>query len=178
MEAADTKTTSFDPVLRLVMTIRIECGPFETVGDTGKGIRRIMTFTGGTFEIPAQRGGTFTTPAVRGVVLGGYDWQVLHSERLAELDARYNLRTDDGHLIYVRASGRRYATPEVLQRLLRGEPAQRGPDYYGASTPLIETAAPGLEWMNHHAFIGNSRSEPNAQNLRVFAVDYGGPPLG
>jgi hypothetical protein len=30
--------------------------------------------------------------------------------------------------------------------------------------------------MNHHAFIGNSRGEPNAQNLRVFAVDYGGPP--
>jgi hypothetical protein len=166
-----------DPVLRLVMTLRVDCTPFEAVGDMGKGIRRIMHLTGGTFEIPAQTGGTFSTPAVRGVVLGGYDWQILHSDSLAELDARYNLRTDGGHLIYVRASGRRYASPEILQKLLRGEPAERGPDYYGASTPIIETGAPELLWMNHHAFIGNSRSEPNAQNLRVFAVDYGGPPL-
>jgi hypothetical protein len=168
---------ALDPVLRLAMTLRVDCMPFETVGETGKGIRRIMHLTGGTFEIPAQTGGTFSTQAVKGTVLSGYDWQLLHSDQLAELDARYNLRTDDGHLIYVRASGRRYASPEILQKLMRGEPAQRGPDYYGASTPIIETAAPGLAWMNHHAFIGNSRSEPNAQNLRFFVVDYGGPPV-
>ena len=164
-----------DPMLRLAMMMRVECTPFETVGDMGKGIRRIMTLTGGSFEVLAQTGGTFSTPAVKGVVLGGYDWQILHSDRYAELDARYNLRTDDGHLIYVRASGRRYATPEVLQKLMRGEPAQRGPDYYGASTPIIETGAPDLLWMNHHAFIGNSRSEPGVQNLRFFVFDYGGP---
>jgi hypothetical protein len=164
-----------DPILRLVMTMRITCTPFETIGDMGKGVRRVMHLTGGTFEIPAQRGGTFSTPAVKGAVLGGYDWQILHSERYAELDARYNLRSEDGHLIYVRASGRRYATPETLQKLMRGEPAPRGPDYYGASTPLIETGKPELLWMNHHAFIGNARSEPNAQHLRIFAVDYGEP---
>jgi hypothetical protein len=157
------------------MTLRVECTAFETVGDIGKGIRRIMTLTGGTFEVPAQSGGTFSTPAVKGVVLGGYDWQVLHSDRLAELDARYNLRTEAGHLIYVRATGRRYASPEILRKLLRGEPAARGPDYYGASTPVIETGAPELLWMNHHAFIGNSRSEPDAQHLRFFVVDYGNP---
>lgn len=164
-----------DPVLRLAMTIRLECTPFEIVGDMGKGVRRIMTFTGGTFDIPAQAGVTFSTPAVKGVVVGGNDWQILHSDRLAELDGRFQLRTEDGHLIYVRASGRRYASPENLQKLFRGEPVQRGPDYYGASTPLIETAAPGLEWMNHHAFIGNSRSEPGAQNLRFFVVDFSAP---
>lgn len=163
-----------DPVLRLAMTLRVDCTPFEIVGDMGKGTRRIQTLTGGTFEIPAQTGGTFSTRATKGVVLGGYDWQILHSDRYAELDARYNLRTEDGHLIYVRASGRRYASPEVLQKLLRGEPASRGPDYYGASTPLIETGAPDLLWMNHHAFIGNARSEANVQHLRFFVVDYGG----
>lgn len=165
-----------DPVLRLAMLMRVECTPFETVGDMGKGIRRIQTLTGGSFTIPAQTGGTFSTPRIDGIVLGGHDWQILHSDRYAELDARYNLRTDDGHLIYVRASGRRYATPDILQKLMRGEAVQRGPDYYGASTPLIETGAPDLLWMNHHAFIGNSRSEPGVQNLRFFVVDYGGPP--
>ena len=55
---------------------------------------------------------------------------------------------------------------------MRGEPAKRGPDYYGVSTPLIETGDPDLLWMNYHAFVGNSRSEPNVQNLRIFTIDY------
>jgi hypothetical protein len=93
--------SNIDPVLRLVMTVKIDCTPFETVGQMGKGVRRIMQLTGGTFEILAQTGGTFSTPAVRGVVLGGYDWQILHSDSLAELDVRYNLRTERGDLIYV-----------------------------------------------------------------------------
>jgi hypothetical protein len=29
--------------------------------------------------------------------------------------------------------------------------------------------------MNHHAFIGNARSEKNVQHLRFFVVDYCGP---
>jgi hypothetical protein len=162
-----------DPVLKLAVTIKLAYKPFETVGDMGKGTRRIMTVTGGTFEIPAQKGITFETPHVKGTVEGGYDWQILHSERLATLDTRFQLRAESGHLIYVRAEGRRYASPENLQKLLRGEPVQRGADYYGASTPIFETIAPGLAWINHHAFIGTSRTEPGFQNLRFFVVDYG-----
>lgn len=177
IKSADATIPNIDPVLRLAMTMQVECGPFEMVGEMGKGIRRVQQLKGGRFEILAQRGGSFETPAKKGVVLGGYDWQILHGESLAELDARYNLRTDDGHLIYVRAAGRRYATPEILARLMRGEPAQRGRDYYGASTPLIETGDPDLLWMNHHAFVGNSRSEPGVQNIRFFVVDYGGLPV-
>ena len=53
--------STIDPVLRLAMTLRVQCTPFETVGDMGKGIRRIMHLTGGTFEIPGQTAGTFPT---------------------------------------------------------------------------------------------------------------------
>ena len=72
---ASMATDIIDPVLRLVMTLRVECTPFEIVGETGKGTRRLMHLQGGTFEIPAQIGGTFATPAKRGIVVGGYDWQ-------------------------------------------------------------------------------------------------------
>ena len=167
---------NIDPVLRLAMTLRVNCTAFETVGNIGKGVRRVQTLTGGTFEVPAQTGGTFSTPSVKGIVLGGYDWQILHSDRYAELDARYNLRTDEGHLVYVRASGRRYGGEGGGGRVMGGEPEQSGHNYYGASTPIIEKGVPELAWMNHHAFIGNSRSEPGVQNLRFFVVDYGGPP--
>ena len=50
-----------------------------------------------------------------GTVVGGADWQILHGESLAELDARITLRTDDGHFILLRASGRRFAPPDVLK---------------------------------------------------------------
>jgi len=128
-----------DPVLKLAVTIRLSYRPYETVGDMGKGVRRIMNVTGGTFEIRAQKGVTFETPEVKGAVIGGFDWQILHSERLASLDTRFQLRSDDGHLIYVRAEGRRYASPENLKKLFRGEPVQRGrrflrrriPRFYG-----------------------------------------------
>ena len=43
------------------------------------------------------------------------------------------------------------------------------------SAVSIETGSPELLWMNHHAFIGNARSEKNVQHLRFFVVDYGGP---
>jgi hypothetical protein len=164
--------TDIDPFLRLVMTVRLECTPFEVIGETGKGTRRVQELTGGTFEIFEQTGGTFTTPGKKGIVLGGYDWQMLHSDSLVSLDVRYKMQTDDGHPIYFSALGRRYASPDVLQQIMRGEPARRGANYYGVSTPLIETGDPDLLWMNYHAFVGNSRSEPGIHNVRIFTVDY------
>ena len=57
---------NINPVLRLAMTLRVNCTAFEAVGDMGKGVRRVQTLTGGTFS----------RPSVKGIVLGGYDWQI------------------------------------------------------------------------------------------------------
>ncbi len=160
-----------DPVFRLAFTTHVEVGPWQVIGEMGKGVRRILPMLGGTFHIPAQKGGTFETPEVKGTVVSGADWQILHSESLASLDARITLLTQDGHYIFLRAEGRRYASPEVLKRLVAGEVVQRT-DYYGASSTVIETSAPGLEWMNHHLFIGNARTEKAMHHVRYFVVDY------
>lgn len=167
--AADVKLV--DPICRHVLTTHAEVGPMQVVGQMGKGLRRILPMVGGTFEIPAQKGCTFETPEVKGVIVSGADWQILHSDSLAELDARITLRTDDGHYILLRASGRRYAPPDVLNRLLAGDPVRRN-EYYGCSSTVIETSAPGLEWMNYHQFIGNARTEKSVHHVRYFAVDY------
>ena len=160
-----------DPIVRHVMTIHAEYGPPQTVGPTGKGTRRIHPILGGTFEILAVSGGTFESPATTGTVTGGGDWQMLHGDALSLLDARITLKTSDGHYIYVQAAGRRYAPPEVLRRLLNGEPVQRR-EYYGVSSTTIETSAPGLTWMNYHQFLGNARTEKSVHHIRYFAVDY------
>lgn len=160
-----------DPVCRQVMTVDVEVGPFQVVGPMGKGTRRILPYLGGTFRIAAQTGGSFRTPEVSGTVAGGADYQVLHGDSLVELDARMTLRTDDGHYLLVRAAGRRFAPPAVVQRLLAGDPVGRD-EYYGCSATVVETGAPGLEWMNYHQFIGNARTEKNVHHVRYFAIDY------
>ena len=160
-----------DPVCTLAFTTSVEVGPWQVVGDMGRGIRRILPMLGGTFRIPAQKAGTFKTPEVKGTVVGGADWQILHSESLAELDARITLKTDDGHFILLRASGRRFAPPDVLKRLIAGDAVQRD-EYYGVSSTVVETSAPGLAWMNYHQFIGNARTEGNVHHVRYFAIDY------
>lgn len=160
-----------DPVLVHLIDIRAAYTPWETIGAVGKGTRRVMRMTGGTFRIRAVKGGTFDAPATAGIVVAGADYQLVHGPDFAELDVRFDLRTDSGHLIHVRAAGRRYGPPEVIQRLQQGLPVGRH-EYYGASAPAIETAAPGLEWMSYRQFIGQSRTEPDAQNLRFFVVDY------
>jgi len=167
--ATDVKLV--DPICRYVLTTHAEVGSMQMVGQMGKGLRRILPILGGTFHIPSQKGCTFETPEIKGVVVGGADWQILHSDSLAELDARITLRTDDGHYILLRASGRRYAPPDVLKRLLAGDPVGRN-EYYGCSSTVIETSAPGLEWMNYHQFIGNARTEKSVHHVRYFAIDY------
>jgi hypothetical protein len=167
--ATDVKLV--DPICRHVLTTHAEVGSMQVVGQMGKGLRRILPMVGGTFDIPSQKGGTFETPEVKGVIVSGADWQILHSDSLAELDARITLRTSDGHYILLRASGRRYAPPDVLKRLLAGDPVRRN-EYYGCSSTVIETSAPGLEWMNYHQFIGNARTEKSVHHVRYFAIDY------
>ena len=160
-----------DPVCRLALITHVEVGPWQTVGDMGRGVRRILPMLGGTFEIPAQKAGSFSTPQVQGTVVGGADWQVLHGDSYSELDARITLRTEGGHYLLLRASGRRYAPPDVIKRLLAGDPVQRD-EYYGCSATVIETSAPELKWMNYHQFIGNARTEGNVHHVRYFAIDY------
>ena len=166
-----TEIKSVDPVCRLALTTRVEVGPIQLIGDSGHGIRRILPMLGGSFHIPAQNAGTFNTLEVKGTIVGGADWQVLHGDSLSELDARITLKTDSGHYILLRASGRRFAPPGVLKRLLAGEPVGRD-EYYGCSATVAETSAPGLEWMNHHQFIGNARTEQSIHHVRYFAIVY------
>ena len=67
------------PGLAFAFEIKVELGPVQEVGQAVHGERRIIPITGGTFE----------GPGIRGRVLnGGADWQIVHADGLAELDAR------------------------------------------------------------------------------------------
>ncbi len=93
--AAQTPSTT--PELEYVMQLRVTCDPAIPVGATS---------TGSRLTIPIN-GGSFSGPRLRGEVLkGGADFQLHHADTgRTDLEALYNIRTDDGVTIHVRNRG-------------------------------------------------------------------------
>jgi hypothetical protein len=131
------------PLLTFVVELKVKVAAPMEVGDIPAGRRRVIEILGGTVE----------GPLVKGVVLpGGADWQIIRNDGVAFLDARYMLKTEDGALIYVSNTGLRHGPPEVMKKLIAGEPVP--PDsYYFWSSPVFETAAPQYICLQRHVFI-------------------------
>jgi hypothetical protein len=62
------------------------------------------------------------------------------------------MQTVGGDLLYVQSRGVRHGPAEVLARLGRGEDVDPSECTFRAVTQL-ETAAPGLDWLNKGVFI-------------------------
>jgi len=115
-------------------------------------------------------GGRVSGPGMEGVVLpGGADFQLIRPDGVAEIEARYVLRLDDGALVYVVNQGLRTAAPEDMARLLRGEavPPER---VYFRTAPRFETAAPRLSWLHARLFLGEGERRPDRVLVRVTAL--------
>ena len=92
--------------------LAVDVGDIVTMGAGPLGERRIVAILGGTFD----------GPQMRGIVLpGGNDWQLVRSDGVLDIDARYALRTEAGDTIRVVSQGYRHGPPEVLAALARGE---------------------------------------------------------
>jgi hypothetical protein len=130
------------------------------LGDTPAGRRRIIAVTGGSF----------TGERLRGRVLpGGADWQLIRADRVASLDARYTLETDDGALIYVENRGYRHGPPEVITRLAAGEPVDPT-SYYMRTTPWFETSDSRYGWLNRIVCVASGARRAADVELQVFEV--------
>jgi len=104
------------------------------------------------------------------VMPGGADWQVVRSDGFTELDTRYTLETDKGEIIYVQNPGMRHAAPEVMKRLLAGEPVDPASVYF-RTVPKFETASPGLQWLTRAVFVGMGERYPNDVRIRFFRLE-------
>ena len=109
-------------------------------------------------------------PKLFGKVLpGGADYQMLRSDGVSELEARYVIELQEGGLVYVENRGIRFGPPELMEKLRRGEPADPSLIYFRA-TPRFETSAPGYEWLMQKLFICSGARYPDRVELRVFEV--------
>ena len=138
----------------------IELAPPQELGAGPLGRRRIVGITGGRF---------FGERLSGRVLAGGADWQVIRTDGVADLDARYTLETHDGALIYVRNRGYRHGPEEVLRRIARGENVDPG-QYYMRTTPLFETGDARYAWLNRIVCVATGARRAAAVELEVFEV--------
>ena len=153
-------STETPPQLEFIFAVRVTVSAPLDLGDVAKGGRRIIPISGGEFSGPQMRGT---------VIPGGADWQVLRHDGVAELEARYTLRTDDGALIYVRNLALRHGPPEVIAALAAGEPVSPG-SYYFRGTTFFETGAARYAWLTKTIVVCTGERAPASVRLRFYQL--------
>jgi hypothetical protein len=146
---------SKEPIFR----IRAELGEIVEAGRTPYGGRRVIEILGGTVE-----------GRVNGrIMTGGADWQIIRSDGVADVQARYVLETDKGARILVTSNGLRHGPPEVLERIAKGEDVDSSL-YYFRTVMRFEASEPSLDWLNRIIAIARGKRDRVAVSLDVFEV--------
>ena len=148
------------PKLEFLFEARVTVDPPQEIGDVGKGRRRIVPISGGEFSGPDLRGD---------VLAGGADWQILRSDGVAELEARYTLRTDDAALIHVRNIALRHGPAEVMAALAEGWPADPQRYYFRGAT-FFETGAARYGWLARQIVVCTGAREQARVRLQFYRV--------
>lgn len=149
------------PILAFLTSLVIEVAEPLEVGPTIEGTRRV---------IPIQ-GGTASGPRLNGRILpGGADFQLLKSETLTELEAKYVIETTSGERIYVANFGLRTGSPEDISALVRGEevPPER---IYFRCTPRLLSAGEEWAWLASRILLGVGTRLPAEVRLDIWIVE-------
>lgn len=136
--AAPTTEFAFEEVVKL--------GPAIEVGQTAKGIRRIIPITGGRFEGPGLKGE---------IIPGSWDWQLTRPDGCTEVEADYFIKTDDGVMI------------NVLNKGVICMPAGGGPPAPVRTLPVFEAPIGKYDWLSKAAFVGTLEGADPAEGPAV-----------
>ena len=148
------------PELRHVCDIEVSVGPIRELGPTPHGRRRIIPILAGTVRGPLLDGE---------VVPGGADWQYVRSDGVVELKAGYSIRTSDGAEIAITNRGLRRATPDIMDRLSRGEIVDPALVYF-RTVPVFEAPEGPYAWLNQSIFVAAAARYPDNVQIRVFEL--------
>ncbi len=157
---AQQSDTPQAPGLSFVGQLTVRIGAPYVVGETPHGLRRIIPILGGTVKGPDLKGE---------ILPGGSDWQIVRKDGVAEVEAHYQFKTDDGVIIYIKNVGLRVATPDVAARIARGE--QVSPtEYYFRSIPQFEAPAGKYAWMNNAIYVCKAFRNPESVVIQVWKL--------
>jgi hypothetical protein len=142
-----------------LFTLSSDVGELISLGPCPLGERRVVYIAGGTFE----------GPAMRGEVIGGADWQILRSDGVLELNARYAIRERSGAVIQVISDGYRFGPPEIMAQLARGEDVDSA-SYYFRATTRFETGDQDLAWLNKTIAVATAERKARRVDVRAWRL--------
>lgn len=143
-----------------LFTIRVTVDALHDVGPVPLGTRHLDMLGAGTFEGPKLKGE---------VLPGGIDQKIFRADGAMNPNVRMVLKTDDNALIYMHYTGVRYGTPDVMDRIAKGETVDPS-EYYLRNTPYFETSAPKYDWLNRIVSVGVGRRMPDHAAYDVFQI--------
>jgi hypothetical protein len=151
-KGAPTPTVSIES--EYLGTLDIELDPSQPVGP-----RFIVNVRSGTLRGP-KINATIVPPAG--------DWLVPMPDGSLRIDVRASLKTDDGDFILYEANGVIERTPEVAERLARGERITSNESYFIA-TPRFSTTSQKYGWLNRLQMVAKlvSIERPPAQQGKL-----------
>lgn len=135
--------------------------PAQELGVTTYGNRRIINILGGTFECPKLKGK---------ILSGGAAWQTVRADGTADLVAQYTLQTDDGALIYIVNKGIRHASPDILDRMKKGENVDPA-HYYMRTAATFETSYEKYQWLNKIIAVASGARLADEVVIRFYQVN-------
>ena len=148
------------PQLQFFADLSVQVDKPQEVGRVFNAQRRVIPILGGDVTGDGWRGR---------ILPGGADFQLIASDTVAQLDARYVVETDAGDRIFVMNRALRSAPAEVTAKLIRGEPVDPALVYFRC-VPVFETGSKTFAWINERIFVGTGVRHPDRVEIRVFMV--------
>jgi flavin-dependent dehydrogenase len=142
-----------------IFHIHADLGEIVDAGATPYGGRRVIEILGG--RVTGRLNGRIMT--------GGADWQIIRTDGVADIQARYVIETDGGSRVLVMSSGLRHGPPDVLAAIARGEKTDPS-SYYFRTVLRFEASDPSLAWLNRILAIARGERERLVVKLDVFEV--------
>ena len=143
-----------------IFVITSPLGGIQMLGGTPYGERRIIDIQGGTVEGPKLKGK---------VLPGGADWQIVRSDGVVHLTARYTIETEAGGLVLVNAEGYRHGPPDVMAALARDETVDPS-RYYFRTCDAVRDLGAGAAWLNRILAIGYGARANRQVTIQVHEV--------
>jgi hypothetical protein len=144
---------------RHLFALREQVPPLLVVGQTPNGFRRVGLVQGGSFE----------GDRLSGVVVSGNDWQSVRTDSCIKLDVRLVLKTSDGALIVMTYTCLRAGSPEIIEKLDKGEFVDPK-DYYFRMAPIFETSSARYDWINRIIAVGLGHRLADGPVYNIFEV--------
>lgn len=145
--------------LRHLFDMHVDLAPAQGVASPA-GMRMIFVAEGGRFEGERLSGE---------VLPGGGDWLTVGTDRIARIDVRATLRTDDGELIFLTNTGVAALGDSGLARFGAGEDVAWDQAHI-RSAPLFETGAEPYQWLNAVTTVAINELGPRHVNYRILEV--------